>query len=705
MRRFFLVLILAFMPLAATAQATPTATSLIADYISVNGNNTIIASGNVEVLHGTTLMRAQRIQYTEDGQLLVIEGPIYLVDGEDTVFIADSATLSKDLTNGVMRSARLVLNQQLQIAAAEINRVDGRFVELTKTTASSCEVCAKNPVPLWQIRAKRIIHDQEERQLYFEGAQFQVLNVPVMYFPRLRLPDPSVKRSTGFLTPKFRNTDRLGNGIKAPYFIAIGDSRDLTLEPYLTSTGAKSLSARYRQAFKNGTVQIEGALSHDNLVTEDIRGYLFANGNFDIGRDFELTFDLERVRDRAYLADYGLPTKDRLDSEISIARTKPVEHVDAGLIYFESLRTNEENELIPTVVASANYHKRYHPEWIGGQANLKFEGLGYLRQSNNDIAGRDVIRATAFADWNTSHRFSNGMIGAMSAYGAVDFYHVFQDSIFSNSITRPHGAASVELRWPFEKMSGGANHMIEPIVQLVYAASSGPSVPNEDATQIDFDEGNLFAFSRFPGADQVEYGPRLNTGITYTRRDIAGWSASVTMGRIFRPQDFGQFGSLTGLNSTKSDWVFAAQAETAWGLQLENRMLFDDRLEFAKNELRLSINTDRLQLTSGYIWIEADPSQSLPDDTSEFSLSSSYEFRPDWYASTSWNYDFTASRASKSGIGLQYRNECVTIDLSVARSYSSSTSTDPSTDIGLSVGLNGFGGGSKKTKNRRNCTG
>ena len=59
-----------------------------------------------------------------------------------------------------------------KIAATEIERTDGRYTQLYQGVASSCEVCADNPVPLWEIRARRVIHDQEERQLYFDGASF-----------------------------------------------------------------------------------------------------------------------------------------------------------------------------------------------------------------------------------------------------------------------------------------------------------------------------------------------------------------------------------------------------------------------------------------------------------------------------------------------------------------------------------------------------
>jgi len=60
------------------------------------------------------------------------------------------------------------------------------------------------------------------------------------------------------LIPELRNSDLLGLGIKLPYFITLGDHRDLTLTPYLSSE-TSTLEAQYRQAFLNGDLNIAGA--------------------------------------------------------------------------------------------------------------------------------------------------------------------------------------------------------------------------------------------------------------------------------------------------------------------------------------------------------------------------------------------------------------------------------------------------------------
>ena len=109
----------------------------------------------------------------------------------------------------------------------------GAIPRLANVVASTCQVCPAQPTPLWEIRAARVVHDSLERQIYFDRAQFRLAGVPIAYIPRLRLPDPSVRRTSGLLTPQLRFSSELGPGLKLPYFLTLGRSADLTLTPYL----------------------------------------------------------------------------------------------------------------------------------------------------------------------------------------------------------------------------------------------------------------------------------------------------------------------------------------------------------------------------------------------------------------------------------------------------------------------------------------
>ena len=126
-------------PATLWAQADALPATLIADNISFyRATTSVTASGNVEVFYEGSRLRAGLIRYEGQTDRITVEGPITLTDAEGgTVIFAEFAQMSADLQNGVLQSARMVLDRQLQIAATEINRVDGRYTQMYQTVASS----------------------------------------------------------------------------------------------------------------------------------------------------------------------------------------------------------------------------------------------------------------------------------------------------------------------------------------------------------------------------------------------------------------------------------------------------------------------------------------------------------------------------------------------------------------------------------------
>ena len=685
---------------SAGLQAQDLAT-LVAERVEITGTSVLIAEGDVEVFFKGRRLKAQRIVYDKAADRLQITGPIVLQDGSGNFVLASQADLSADLADGVLRSARFVLNQQLQLATSEMMRVGGRYTRLGRTVASSCQVCAANPTPLWEIRASQVVHDQQERQLYFDNAQFRVAGVPVFYLPRLRMPDPTLKRATGFLIPRFRTTSGLGSGLKLPYFIAIGDQADLTLTPYLTANRGRSVELRYRHAFRTGTIEVNGAVARDGLLPGADRGYLLATGGFVLPRDFNLSFRLEAVSDPAYLLDYGVSDKDRLDSRIALNRTRRNENIAAQFTYFKSIREAEVNSTLPSVIGDLTFHRRFGGGPFGGEAGLRFQTHSHRRASGASVDtdgdgisdGRDLSRASLRLDWRRAVLLSNGI--ELTGLGEVtaDIYKISQDAVYGGNTARTHGAAAVELRWPWLRTTPSAAHVIEPVAQFVWSPSTRETLPNEDSALVEFDEGNLFSLNRFPGSDATERGIRANLGVSWTRYDPDGWTLGVTVGRVLRARDLDQFSAASGLEGRSSDWLAALQLSLASGLQITNRVVFDDAFSVTKGEMRLTLPHAKYGLSSGYVWAVADTTENRPDAISELSFDAYYKLSEGWTSKASGRYDFAASRASQAGLGLEYKSECVLVDLSLSRRFTSSSSVEPTTDFGLSVELIGFGSG------------
>ena len=180
-------MLLALWGAGAAAQGTAT---LVADSLQVTPEGVLIAQGGVEVLYDGTRMRAAAVRYDRDADRLTLTGPLVVTRGDGDVFTASEATLDPGLRNGLLRSARLVLDRQLQLAAAQINRVDGRYAQLSQVAVTSCQVCGTRP-PLWSIRADRVIHDEDAQQIYFENAGCRSMTCRSSGCPTCACPIPS----------------------------------------------------------------------------------------------------------------------------------------------------------------------------------------------------------------------------------------------------------------------------------------------------------------------------------------------------------------------------------------------------------------------------------------------------------------------------------------------------------------------------------
>jgi LPS-assembly protein len=420
--------------------------------------------------------------------------------------------------------------------------------------------------------------------------------------------------------------------------------------------------------------------------------------------------DLRLVSDPSYLLTYDYSDLDRLPNEIEITRTRRDEHISFSAEKLRSLRAAEipVEDTVATLLGRLTYERRLRPGLVGGEARLTFELEGHERIADDigatlaaacvtagvaasDCVARDVARAGALAEWRRGMTFANGMQAAARGALAADLYWINQDGNYENFLSHVTPSAAVEFRWPFQRTTqSGARDILEPVMQLAWTDSIGADVPNEDSKLVEFDEGNLLDLSRFPGSDVYERGWRATLGANWTRFTPNGNRYAATVGRVFRLEDLGQFTTASGLDGASSDWLLAAQVKSG-ALTLTNHSLFDDQLNFAKSETQLAWQSQRFRAAGSYIWVVDDPAESRTGDTNEFNFDADFQLDRHWSMNVNGRYDGNTNQATEAGVGLGYTNECVNVDFSVSRRFTSSNNLAASTDYGLSVSLNGFG--------------
>jgi len=321
----FVALLMALLSGFAQAQSN-TMPALLADNISYDADrDALIAVGNVEIYFDQRTMRASEITYFNKTGIVEAKGPITLsAPGEDTI-IANFASLDSELKSGLIQGARLVLAENFQFAAQQVDRVNERYSVLSNTVASSCQVCANNPTPLWLV-------------------------------------------------------------------------------------------------FSDGSLSFNGAFGIDDDNTQaGIRGFIYADGSFQLPTRHKLEFSIRHAGDKTFLNEFGFTGTDRLTSKATISRQDRQEYVSYSATGFQSLRSTENNNNIPYVLPEIMLEQYWDNAIGGGRLTAHASAVGLTRK-----LGRDVYKIGGDVDWERALELPAGF-RAKATLGLSGWIYSTQD--------------------------------------------------------------------------------------------------------------------------------------------------------------------------------------------------------------------------------------------------------------------------------------
>ena len=163
--------------------------------------------------------------------------------------------------------------------------------------------------PPWTIKADKIKHDLNKKQLIYEKAILEIYNKPVLYFPKFFHPDPSVKRQSGLLKPIFNNSEIIGSSFQIPYFHVISQNKDLTFKPTLFEDSMFMVQNEFRQLNKNSSfiADFNYLKNYKSNISKDKNSitHLFSKYFLDLNLDdyslSTLKFSIQKVSNDTYL--------------------------------------------------------------------------------------------------------------------------------------------------------------------------------------------------------------------------------------------------------------------------------------------------------------------------------------------------------------------------------------------------------------------
>jgi LPS-assembly protein len=279
-------------------------------------NNTVTAQGNVQILYKGRLLEADRVVYDRKTSRVFAEGHAQLTETNGTIARADRFDLTDDFRTGFVESLQVDAANNTHFSSPRAERA-GDVTTFDMGAYTACEACKDDPSRprTWVVKAKRIIHDNAEKTIYYEDASFELLGVPIAYVPFWSSADPTVKRKSGFLTPVFSYRQQLGFGFGVPYFWAISPDTDLTVTAAGFSRQGPFVSGEFRKRFENGTFNIRAEGTHVGDPSAFAaapygagdrrwRGAVQSTGEFSLNDRWRAGWDITALSDRFFLQDY-----------------------------------------------------------------------------------------------------------------------------------------------------------------------------------------------------------------------------------------------------------------------------------------------------------------------------------------------------------------------------------------------------------------
>ena len=652
----------------------------------------VVATGNVELSQSDRVLLADTINYNTKTDLVTASGNIALLEPSGDVVFAEYMELTGDLKEAFMRDVGLLMaDRTTRVAAASGVRTNGNRSVLNRAVFSPCQLCKNDPdrAPLWQIKARRAVHDQEEKEVRYRDAWIEMFGIPVIYTPYFEHPDPTVTKKSGLLSPTYGSGDTLGFFVQVPYFWNIAPEQDLTLSPRFFRSEKPLLESEYRLLLPDGSLNVRGSgtfgdreRNNGTIDKNAFRGHIDAVGRYDIDRRWRSGFDVRRSTDDTFSRLYDVDIPDSFDStltsQIFAEGFEGRNYLGANGFAYQTQRESVENKELPVVMPFLSNNYVGEPFKNSGFATMDSSLLALTR-----IEGRDYQRVSFKPGYTQPFTTDSGMRLNFRANVQADGYLTNDFDPDQPNEANPSGGiggdttgrvfprAAVEWRYPWIGELGEMQQIVEPIAQGVLQPTWGNSdaIPNEDSLDFEFDDTNLFSLNRFPGIDRVDTGPRADYGLNYRLIDSSIGYSEFFVGQSYRfDTDKDLFPEGSGVEDNLSDFVGRVTTSPIPEIALSYRFRLDkDSLDVRRNEVSFAGGVPAFNIRLNYLDIDPLDEEDSFGKREEIALTARSRLTQFWTVTGIFQRDLEANDTLRYGAGGVYSDECFTMVASWTR--------------------------------------
>ena len=390
--------------------------------------------------------------------------------------------------------------------------IEDDFLTLNKSNYTNCR--ARDGCPPWTISADEILHDKKNKIVKYKNASLKIYDKPIVYFPKFFHPDPSVERQSGFLPPVI-STQNSNSFLNLPYFFAISDNTDFTLNPRIYDNEKSLLQGEYRKITKNSLSTLDMSIKNDSpflMKNKSTDTHLFLKSKINKKFNFfdESNFDikLQLTSNDDYLKTYNLKSpiiesQSTLNSAIEFEGSNNDLYFNLSAEAYEDLtKTHDKFEyVLPNFLITKDLDSQFN-------GLLQISSNGYNKFYDTNV--KETILINDFS-YNSLDNFSNQGFISNFEFKVKNF-----NSSSSNSNTYKkdqenniQGLIQYNSKYPLIKKGNKYDRTLTPLLSLKLNPLGNDNISEADRL-ITYD--NIFSSNRISSNEILEGGISLTFG-------------------------------------------------------------------------------------------------------------------------------------------------------------------------------------------------
>jgi LPS-assembly protein len=547
--------------------------------------------------------------------------------------------------------------------------------------------------PPWTLNSEQIEHDKLKKTINYKNAWLKVYDVPVIYFPKFFHPDPTVKRQSGFLVPKFSQSNNLGNYLLTPYFKVLSESSDLTFSPRFYDNGNILYQTEYRKNKKNSEHIVDFSILNKGPLEENSSSstHFFFNSKYNLDLNSfdqsKLTLNFQQTSADDYLK------ANKLKSQLIQSENLMYSYLD-----FEASREDLEVEITSKVYENLSLPNNDRYEFVLPSFNIlkninKFDNgnltlnlSGNNKYYNTNINEKTFINDLKYQSYNK-----------ISALGLVSNYEVLLKNfnVQSKNSTKYKGNSestlqsiiNYEVKYPLQKIGKNYLSILTPKFSARYSPNKSKNKSQEDRT---VDLNNIFSINRIGFSDTVEGGQSITLGSEYAlnrNTDNNEKILSVSLASVLRDEENGKLPINTTIGKKNSDIFGNIYYDANKFINFDYNFALDNNLEtFNFNQFKSTLTF--YNFVSSFDFLERN---NLLNSESFISNETRLQINDSSYLGFRTRRNKEKNLTEYYNLIYEYKNDCLAAGIEYKKDFYSDGSLKPDEQLFFSITIMPFG--------------